>query len=113
MSNSYVIQNCDSARDYSSANRFGAIHFLLEKNDSVLQTPGPIYFKLKRVLAQFKPDDYLVFAGGDPWAVGMVFAILRDYNFKEVNVLRWNRNRQLDGTIVSGFYTPVKIKIGD
>lgn len=113
MSNSYIIQNCDSNRDYSSANRFGAIHFLLEKDESVLQTPGPIFFKLKKILREFKPDDYLVFAGGDPWAIGMVFAILKDYHFKEVNVLRWNRNRCLDGNVVSGFYTPIKMKIGD
>lgn len=95
-------------KDLSSANRYGKIVPILSAGEQASLTPGPSLRLLQRGLKDFKPHDYICFPGGDPVGLALALLVLRDFGFKEVNVLRWDRERKTDGTRTSGgYYTPV------
>ena len=101
-------------RDLSSASRYGKLEFLLTQEDLPSLLPAPTFFKIHKRLKDFRPDvDFVFFAGGDPFAVGLCFAVLRDMGFRAVTFLRWERERGIDGERMtkSGFYVPVTTKI--
>ena len=67
----YVIQEIAGTKvgkpkiNIVGATRYGKIKVLLEENSQIIFSPGPIYIKLKRLLKDFKPHDYLLLTG-DP-----------------------------------------------
>lgn len=97
--------------DYSSASRYGLIQFLLDPEDSGSSSPTIVLNKLRKAVKEIKPEDYLVWAGGDPWnnfLAGWVMGELKEP--RSVNILVWERERSIDGTPnKNGFYYPLKI----
>lgn len=99
-------------KDLSSAQRYGAIKFILDSRDRVGTMPGQARHKLAKGLQDFKPDDYLVHPGGDYLSLIIVGSILRDLGFREVQWLRWEKERGTNGErLAGGFYTPVTIPL--
>lgn len=100
-------------KDLSSAQRYGRIEYVLDQSDQPSLTPGPCLHKVSRVLRTFNPtNDYLCYAGGDPLSIAFAMIALKEMNFAEVSLLRWDRERDTDGVrTYGGFYTPVSVKL--
>ena len=99
-------------KDLSSANRYGAVKFLLDSKDHASVMPGQVRHKLAKALQDFRPEDYIFHPGGDNIAVLMAGSILRDLGFREVQWLKWDKERGTDGKpLPGGFYSPVKLPL--
>lgn len=100
-------------RDLSSANRYGAIEFVLDDTDAPSQNPSASYHKIHRRLLGFEVNDYIFTAGGDPLAMGLVVAALKELGHREINFLVWERERDIDGTRKHGvgYYVPLRVKL--
>ena len=85
------------SRDLSSANRFGDVETILGAKDNPMLSPGPVLHKLKQALRNFTPDDMIFAAGGDHLSLGLALCVLKDMGFKEVQYLRWERERDING----------------
>lgn len=96
-------------KDLSSAQRYGKIIPVLEADDQPSITPGPSLFVMQKKLREFNPErDFVCHTGGDPMSLALALLALRDLNLKEVQVLRWDRERATNGERLSGgFYVPV------
>lgn len=101
------------AKDLSSANRYGKIRHLLKSNELVSQAPGPALNKMSRELKDFNPScDYLCMVGGDFLSIALALLALRNMNFREVQLLRWERERSTSGErTAGGFYVPVTVPL--
>jgi hypothetical protein len=98
------------AKDLSSAQRYGKLIPILAQAQHASLTPGPSLFQMQKSLREFSPEfDYICYAGGDPMALALALLTLRDMGFQEVNVLRWDKERDTDGNRkAGGYYTPVR-----
>lgn len=108
-----VQQPRSNDRDLSSANRYGKIFFLLDDSDSPSITPSACLHKMNKHLMEYEHTDFLFYAGGDPLALALAIALLKDKGFTEINLLRWERSRSITGerTQGVGFYVPVRVKL--
>lgn len=112
----FVIQKTFKEMDYSSAANYGAIHFLLEPDQSPSTKPAVCRAKIyKELYANFDyKTDYIVWSGGDSLALFMAAAVLaKNLNVPAIKWLKFERGRDLEGNRVPGksFYTPVEVKI--
>ena len=57
-------------------------------------SPGPIKFKLERLLKDFNDNDYLLLSG-DPQIIFMVGAIISKVNNGKAKSLKWDRQEQI------------------
>lgn len=112
----YIVQRPFRDKDLSSANRYGALKFVID--DERLQSsarPGIASRLIEKGLADFRPDtDYLLHLGGDWAAAFMAGGILsRWFPGQEIKILRWERDRDLAGNRQEGlgFYTPSTIRL--
>ncbi len=96
-------------KDMSSAQRYGKIVHVLEADEQPSITPGPSLFNLQKKLRDFNPElDYICYAGGDPMSLALALVVLKEFNHREVQTLRWDRERSTDGQrMAGGFYVPV------
>lgn len=110
----YVVQEPAAGRDFSSAQRYGKLVSVLTSREHASLTPGPALHKMSKCLRDFNPHkDYICFPGGDPMALALAMLALRDMGFKEVQFLRWERERSIDGERKpgSGFYINVSVPL--
>jgi hypothetical protein len=98
----YVIQ-ASSTRDFSDAERYGKIKYLLPDNFQIARSPVIAEDKLKRKLAAFNDEDYLVLIG-DPIIIGLATLIAGRANNGRVKALKWDRR---DG----GHYIPIQLDL--
>ena len=111
----FIIQQPLQSKDYSSAQRYGTLHFLLNGEHSPSQRPSDCILRIGKTLREEfdYQRDYITWSGGDPLAnlmAGIVIGVLR---VPKIKFLRWERERSIDGARMSGnsgFYTPVEIK---
>lgn len=109
----YILQKPFKNKDFSSAARYGAIHYIFESTDSPsLATPKAI-FKIRQKLKDFDPEkDYIVSSGGDPIVPLLVGSVLQTLGIREYSFLRWERERDLNNHLTkAGFYVPVLINL--
>ena len=71
------------------AKKFGDINIMLPPEASRLETPS-IVAALKRMMADFGPDDYVV-ALGDPMIIAIA-SVLAERAAGALRLLRWDRN---------------------
>ena len=110
----YLVQEPRAAKDLSSAQRYGTLQPILGAGDDVGLTPGPALHKLARALRRFAGDDYLCAAGGDPLGLALALVALRNETpLREVQFLRWERERDIHGRRLQGvgFYVPTKVQL--
>ena len=84
------------------AREYGEVKSLLPELSQIIFSPGPLIFKLRKLLKDFKPDDYLLLTG-DPAIIGVACSIVSDITNGKYNLLKWDRQERK--------YYPIKINL--
>ena len=91
--------NIMGASSYSSSGNF---NFLLPEFSQIIFSPGPLVFKLRKLLENYTPEDYLLLTG-DPAIIGIACSIVSDITNGKFNLLKWDRQEKV--------YYPLKINL--
>ena len=95
----YVVQEIAGTRDgrpkfnIMGAAEYGKLRFLLDERSQMIFSPGPLIFKLKTLLKDFKPTDHLLLTG-DPVIIGVVCSLVSDITNGRFNLLKWDRQEK-------------------
>ena len=106
--NSYVIQEIPGTQsgnpkiNIMGASRYGEFKFLLPEFSQMIFSPGPLIFKLRKGLKDFKIGDYLLLTG-DPAIIGVACSIVSDITNGKYNVLKWDKQERK--------YYPIEINL--
>ena len=91
--------NIIGASTYSSTGKF---NFLLPEFSQIIFSPGPLVFKLRKLLKDYTEEDYLLLTG-DPAIIGIACSIVSEYTSGKFNLLKWDRQERM--------YYPLKINL--
>ena len=75
------------------AQKYGELKTLLPELSQIIFSPGPLIFKLRKLLKDFKPDDYLLLTG-DPAIIGVACSIVSDITNGKYNLLKWDKQER-------------------
>ena len=95
----YVVQEIAGTREgrpkfnIMGASEFGKLEFLLDERSQMIFSPGPLIIKLKSLLKDFKPTDYLLLTG-DPAIIGVVCSLVSEQTNGRYNLLKWDRQEK-------------------
>ena len=95
----YVVQEIAGTREgrpkfnIMGAAEYGKLKFLLDERSQMIFSPGPLIFKLKNLVKDFKPTDYLLLTG-DPAIIGVVCSLVSDITNGRYNLLKWYRQEK-------------------
>ena len=104
----YVIQEVAGTQagtpkiNIMGASRYGKFKFLLPEFSQMIFSPGPLIYKLRQGLKDFKEDDHLLLTG-DPAIIGVACSIVSDITNGKYNLLKWDRQERR--------YYPIKINL--
>ena len=104
----YVIQEIPGTQagnpkiNIMGASQFGQFKFLLPEFSQMIFSPGPLIYKLRQGLKNFKVDDYLLLTG-DPAIIGVACSIVSDITNGKYNVLKWDKQERK--------YYPIEINL--
>ena len=104
----YVIQELSGTKagtpkiNIMSAREYGEFKFLLPEFSQIIFSPGPLVFKLRKLLQDYTPKDYLLLTG-DPAIIGIACSIVSDITNGKFNLLKWDRQERM--------YYPLKINL--
>ena len=104
----YVVQEIAGTRDgrpkfnIMGAAEYGKLKFLLDERSQMIFSPGPLIFKLKNLIKDFKPTDYLLLTG-DPAIIGVACSIVSDITNGKYNLLKWDKQERK--------YYPIEINL--
>ena len=85
-----------------SASKYGKFNFLLPEFSQIIFSPGPLIFKLRSLLKNYRPTDYLLLTG-DPAIIGVACSIASDITNGKYNLLKWDKQESQ--------YYPIKINL--
>ena len=106
----YVIQELPGTRAGSpkinimSAKEYGDLEFLLPEFSQIIFSPGPLVFKLRKLLKDYTPEDHLLLTG-DPAIIGVACSIVADVTNGKFNLLKWDKQDRL--------YYPIEINLNE
>ena len=95
----YVIQEIAGTRDgrpkinIIGASEFGTFKFLLPELSQIIFSPGPLIFKLRKGLQNYKPRDFLLLTG-DPAIIGVACSIVSDITNGKYQLLKWDKQER-------------------
>ena len=95
----YVIQEvpgtkaCAPKINIMGAAKYGKFEFLLPEFSQIIFSPGPLVFKLRKLLKDYRPKDYLLLTG-DPAIIGVACSIVSDITNGKYNLLKWDRQER-------------------
>ena len=95
----YVVQEIAGTREgrpkfnIMGAAEYGKLKFLLDERSQMIFSPGPLIFKLKNLVKDFKPTDYLLLTG-DPAIIGVVCSLVSEQTNGRYNLLKWDRQEK-------------------
>ena len=95
----YVVQEIAGTREgrpkfnIMGAAEYGKLKFLLDERSQMIFSPGPLIFKLKTLVKDFKPTDYLLLTG-DPAIIGGVCSLVSEQTNGRYNLLKWDRQEK-------------------
>ena len=95
----YVIQEIPGTQagnpkiNIIGAQKYGEFKFLLPEFSQMIFSPGPLIFKLKTLVKDFKPTDYLLLTG-DPAIIGVVCSLVSEQTNGRYNLLKWDRQEK-------------------
>ena len=95
----YVVQEIAGTREgrpkfnIMGAAEYGKLKFLLDERSQMIFSPGPLIFKLKNLVKNFKPTDYLLLTG-DPAIIGVVCSLVSEQTNGRYNLLKWDRQEK-------------------
>ena len=104
----YVIQEIPGTRagapkiNIMSAREYGEFNFLLPEFSQIIFSPGPLVFKLRKLLKDYKAEDYLLLTG-DPAIIGVACSIVSDMTNGKYSLLKWDKQDRI--------YYPIKINL--
>jgi len=104
----YVIQEIPGTRagapkiNIMSASKYGEFNFLLPEFSQIIFSPGPLVFKLRKLLQNYQSEDYLLLTG-DPAIIGVACSIVSDITSGKYNLLKWDKQERM--------YYPIKINL--
>ena len=110
----YVIQEIAGTRDgrpkinIMGAAEFGTFKFLLPEFSQIIFSPGPLIFKLRKALRDFKEEDYLLLTG-DPAIIGVACSIVSDITNGKYQLLKWDKQERKYYPISINLYEKGKI----
>ncbi len=90
------------------AAEYGKFKFLLPELSQIIFSPGPLIFKLRKELANYKKQDYLLLTG-DPAIIGVACSIVSDITNGKYNLLKWDKQERKYYTIAIDLYERGKI----
>ena len=95
----YVIQEVAGTQsgnpkiNIMGASNYGKIKFLLPEFSQIIFSPGPLVFKLRKGLKDFKEGDHLLLIG-DPALIGVACSIVSDITNGKYNLLKWDKQER-------------------
>ena len=104
----YVIQEIPGTQagnpkiNIMGASQYGQFKFLLPEFSQIIFSPGPLIFKLREGLKNYKTRDYLLLTG-DPAIIGVACSIVSDITHGKYNVLKWDKQERK--------YYPIEINL--
>ena len=84
------------------AREYGEVKSLLPELSQIIFSPGPLIFKLRKLLKDFRSDDYLLLTG-DPAIIGVACSIVSDITNGKYNLLKWDKQERK--------YYPIEINL--
>ena len=104
----YVIQEIAGTRDgrpkinIMGAAEFGTFKFLLPELSLIIFSPGPLIFKLRKGLQNYRSKDFLLLTG-DPAIIGVACSIVSDMTNGKYQLLKWDKQERK--------YYPIEINL--
>ena len=90
------------------AAEYGKFKFLLPELSQIIFSPGPLIFKLRKELQNYKKQDYLLLTG-DPAIIGVACSIVSDITNGKYKLLKWDKQERKYYTIEIDLYEKGKI----
>ena len=110
----YVIQEIPGTKEgrpkinIMGATEYGKFKFLLPELSQIIFSPGPLIFKLRRELKNYRTKDYLLLTG-DPAIIGVACSIVSDITNGKYNLLKWDKQERKYYSIEINLYERGKI----
>ena len=110
----YVIQEIPGTKDgrpkinIMGAATFGKFKFLLPELSQIIFSPGPLIFKLRKALANYRQKDFLLLTG-DPAIIGVACSIVSDITNGKYSLLKWDKQERKYYSIAIDLYEKGKI----
>ena len=110
----YIIQEIPGTKEgrpkinIMGAKEYGEFVFLLPELSQIIFSPGPIIFKLKKLLKDYSDKDYLLLTG-DPAIIGVACSVASDITGGKYNVLKWDKQEKKYYPIHINLYEKGKI----
>ena len=104
----YVIQEIPGTQagnpkiNIMGASKYGDFKFLLPEFSQMIFSPGPLIYKLRQGLKNFKQGDHLLLTG-DPAIIGVACSIVSDITNGKYNLLKWDKQERR--------YYPIEINL--
>ena len=104
----YVIQHVAGTQagnpkiNIIGAQKYGDFKFLLPEFSQMIFSPGPLIYKLRQGLKNFKERDHLLLTG-DPALIGVACSIVSDITNGKFNLLKWDKQERK--------YYPIEINL--
>ena len=95
----YVIQEIPGTKagapkiNIMSASKYGKFKFLLPEFSQIIFSPGPLIFKLRNLLKNYRPKDFLLLTG-DPAIIGVACSIVSDMTNGKYQLLKWDKQER-------------------
>ena len=95
----YVIQHIAGTKagkpkiNIIGARQYGEFKFLLPEFSQMIFSPGPLIYKLRQGLKDFKKEDHLLLTG-DPALIGVACSIVSDITNGKYNLLKWDKQEK-------------------
>ena len=90
------------------AAEFGTFKFLLPELSQIIFSPGPLIFKLRKGLQNYRPSDFLLLTG-DPAIIGVACSIVSDITNGKYQLLKWDKQERKYYSIEINLYEKGKI----
>ena len=110
----YILQDVPGTRDgrpkinIIGASEFGRLKVLLPETSQIILSPGPLVFKLRKLLKDYQPDDYLLLTG-DPAIIGVACSVVSDITNGRYKLLKWDKQERRYYPIQINLYEKGKI----
>ena len=104
----YILQDKPGTRDgrpkinIIGASEYGRLKVLLPETSQIILSPGPLVFKLRKMLRDYKPEDYLLLTG-DPAIICVACSVVSDITNGKYNLLKWDKQERT--------YYPISINL--
>ena len=95
----YVIQDIPGTQAGSpkiniiGASKFGELKDLLPELSQIIFSPGPLIFKLRKLLNNYTPEEFLLLTG-DPAIIGVACSIVSEITNGKYKLLKWDKQER-------------------